>query len=77
MLEEDEELRKELKRLEKEVKKRMDEYEALLSKEAVLCKKLVLKPSELVGSIPSEMDIKNLEKRIDSLDKTYEQRKKR
>lgn len=77
LLEQEEAFKQEYKKLEKEVKKRLDEYEALLDTECKHCEKLVIKKTEYTkGSIPSEHDIVALKKRIDDFEKLIQTRKR-
>ncbi|RNA45060.1 regulator of cytokinesis 1 isoform X1 [Brachionus plicatilis] len=77
ILEQNEAYKKEHKNLEKEVKKRLDEYKTLLSEESKLCLKLSLDNTEPVqSSIPSETDLDNLKHRITELQTMFESRKR-
>lgn len=77
LLEKEEAYKTEYKKLEKEVKKRIDEHEILLNEEKKLCEKLSLEKTENTpGNIPSEVDLNNLKKRIAELEKLSEYRKR-
>ena len=74
VLEEDELLRNEIKRLEAEKSKRLEEYHALATSEAKLCDKLVVKKSEKRVGIPSDPELVALKARIKDLEKLLRQR---
>ena len=77
LLQQEEAFKIEYKKLEKEVNKRVEEYEHLLRNEAQFCDKLRVKKTEFTkGSIPSEHDITSLQKRIDELEKLVQTRKR-
>lgn len=77
LLEKEEAYKTEYKKLEKEVKKRLDEHEILLNEEGKFCEKLSLDKTEHTpGNIPSEVDLNNLKKRITELEKLFETRKR-
>lgn len=74
VLEEDEILRIELKNLQSEKKKRMDEYNKLVNKENELCQKLALEPTERRLTVPSEQQLSYLSNRIKELSDLRDQR---
>jgi hypothetical protein len=74
VLEEDELLRNEIKRLEAEKSKRLEEYHALATSEAKLCDKLVVKKTEKRVGIPSDPELVALKGRIKDLEKLLRQR---
>ncbi|CAF1006146.1 unnamed protein product [Brachionus calyciflorus] len=77
LLEQEDAFKQEYKKLEKEVKKRVEEYKILLNSESKLCDKLVIKKTEYTeGSIPSEHDINSLKKRIDEYEKLVQTRRR-
>lgn len=74
MLEEEELLRSENKKLQEKKKKRMDQLKVFTKTEAELCEKLVLKKTHITSVVPTEQELQSLEKRIKELEQLLKQR---
>ena len=75
IIDQDNLLRTEFKRLQAEKKKRVGEYRQLVTQDHSLCEKLVLKRTEPRAHVPSETEIQALVKRVDELRNLLEKRK--
>ena len=67
-------LRRHAKHLEAEKTRRVDNFAKLASVEAELCAKLKMSKTQLIKSIPSEVDISNIASRVKELEKEHAQR---
>lgn len=75
MIDQEELLREETRRLGAEKKRRLEDYKRLATTEANLCEKLGEKKTVLRANVPSETDINNLKKRCTELEEVYHKRK--
>ncbi len=76
ILEEDDTLRTELKRLEAEKFKRLDEYNKMVLVENKFSKKLCIDPYEKRTTVPSQKLLNELSSRIEELQEICKQRRK-
>jgi hypothetical protein len=75
ILEEDELLRVEHKRLQEQKKKRLDQFKQLSKIEGELCSKLGMKKLDIRSIVPTEQELNNLDKHIKELEKVYQERR--
>ena len=75
ILEEDELLRVEHKKLQEQKKKRLDQFKQLSKIENELCSKLGMRKLDIRSIVPTEQELNNLDRHIKDLDKVYNERK--